>query len=78
MVRTHRHPIRGILGGLCLGLGLAILSVVYGINVAGAITPWVALIVGLLIGILLIYMPSIRKGRRQPPATYVAPGYPPR
>jgi uncharacterized YccA/Bax inhibitor family protein len=78
MVRKHRHPIRGILGGLFLGLGLAILSVVYGINVAGAITPWVMLAIGLLIGILLIYTPSIRKGRREAPTTYVAPGYPPR
>jgi hypothetical protein len=78
MVRKHRHPIRGILGGLIFGLGLAVGTIVYSINTAGPMTPWIALGIGLLLGILLIYMPSIRKGRRQPPTTYAAPGYPPR
>lgn len=77
MASKHRHWIRGIVGGLLLGLGLALATIIYAINPLGAITPWAAVGLGLLIGILLIFIPSIRKGRRQPPV-YTAPGYPPR
>jgi hypothetical protein len=76
MLRKHRHPIRGIFGGLLLGLGLAVASVVYSINSAGPMTPWIAFIIGLVVGIALIFIPSIRKGRRSRPQ--FAPGPPPR
>jgi hypothetical protein len=73
----HRHPFRAIIGGLLLGLGLAIATIVYAIAPLGAMTPWVALVVGLVIGILLMFIPSIRKGRRKRP-TYAGAGSPPR
>ena len=69
----HRYPFRGISGGLLLGLGLAIGSIVYAIVPLGAMTPWAALLLGLVIGIVLIFIPSVRKGRRQPPPGYIAP-----
>lgn len=75
-MRKHRHPFRAIIGGLLLGLGLGVGTIVYAINPLGAITPWVAVGLGLLIGILLIFIPSIRKGRRKPP-TYATPTPPP-
>ncbi|MEA2622007.1 MAG: hypothetical protein QOH61_917, partial [Chloroflexota bacterium] len=61
-----------------LGLGLAVGTIVYSINTLGPMTPWAAVGLGLLIGIVLIFIPSIRKGRRRPPPVYTAPGYPPR
>jgi hypothetical protein len=72
-MRTHHHPFRGIIGGLFLGLGLALATIIYGITTLGAITPWVALGVGLIIGIVFIFIPSIRKGRRKAPPGYYAP-----
>ena len=77
MLRKHRHPIRGIFGGLLLGLGLTLATVVYSINAAGPMTPWIAFVIGLVVGIALIFVPSVRKGRTKRP-TYAAPGPPPR
>ena len=69
MVVKHRHWIRGILGGLIFGLGLGVGSIVYGITTFGAMTPWVAVVLGLVLGIVLIFVPAIRKGRKpKPPA----------
>ncbi len=76
MLRKHRHPIRGIFGGLLLGLGLALATVVYSINAAGPMTPWIAFVIGLVVGIALVFVPSIRKGRASRPQ--YAPGPPPR
>lgn len=75
-MRKNRHPFRGIIGGVLLGLGLAIGTIVYAVNPLGAMTPWIAFILGLVIGILLVFVPSPRKGRTKPPA-YAAPGSPP-
>lgn len=74
MLRKHRHPIRGIFGGLLLGLGLALATVVYSINAAGPMTPWIAFVIGLVVGIALVFVPSIRKGR--PSRPQYAPGPP--
>lgn len=64
-MRKRRHPFRGIIGGLLLGVGLAIMAIVYGINTLGMLTPWVALLIGLAIGILLVFVPR-PWGRRRP------------
>lgn len=63
---VHRHWIRGIIGGLLVGIGLALATIIYGLNGIGAMTPWAAILVGLAIGIILALMPSIRGGRRKP------------
>lgn len=52
------HPFRGLLAGLLLGIGAGILAIVFGIVPIGALTPFVALggggLVGLILGLLHI------------------------
>lgn len=61
-----RHWIRGIFFGLLFGLGLGLMSIVYGFNALGPLTPWILVIVGLAIGILLIFVPR-PWGNKPPP-----------
>lgn len=67
-MRKQRHWIRGIFGGLLLGLGLAIGSIVYAFNAFGPMTPWVMVIVGLVLGLLVVFLPRPGGGKR-PAAT---------
>ena len=67
-MRKRRHWLRGILGGLLLGIGLGIGSIVYALSVFGPPTPWIMILVGLVIGILLIFVPR-PWGRKPPPRT---------
>ena len=67
-MRKRRHWIRGVIGGLLLGLGLALASIIYGINVFGPVTPWILLLIGLLIGIVLVLVPAPWRRREPPPA----------
>ncbi len=66
--RRRRHPWRGIIFGLILGLGLGLMSIIYGINTLGDLTPWVGVLVGLVLGILLIFVPRPWGRRSAPPA----------
>jgi peptidoglycan/LPS O-acetylase OafA/YrhL len=71
-MRKRRHWLRGILGGILFGLGLAILSIVLAFNALGAATPWILLLLGIILGIVLIFVPSpgaMRRRRAGPPAT---------
>ena len=52
-----RHWIRGLFFGLLFGLGLGIMSIVYGFNALGQWTPWILALVGLAIGVLLVFVP---------------------
>lgn len=52
-----RHPFRGLLFGLVLGLGGGILTVVFGIVPVGALSPLVALGAGGVIGLILGILP---------------------
>jgi len=66
-MRKRRHWFRGIIGGLLLGLGLGVASIVYAFNALGPLTPWILVLVGLVIGILLVLVPR-PWGRKRPPA----------
>lgn len=72
-MRKRRHPFRGIIGGLLLGLALGLGSVVYGFNALGPSTPLILVGVGLIIGILFIFIPSRKAMRAKPPAAGSAP-----
>jgi len=52
-----RHPIRGLLFGLVLGVGGGILAVVFGIVPVGSLSPLVALGAGGVIGLVLGLLP---------------------
>lgn len=73
-MRKRRHWFRGIIGGLLTGLGLAIGSIVYSFNALGPMTPWILIIVGVLLGIVLVMVPRPWGRRKRPaPAAEVAP-----
>lgn len=70
-MRKRRHWLRGIVGGILFGVGLAILSIVLGFNALGAATPWALLVLGMILGIVLVFVPSpgaMRRRRSGPPA----------
>lgn len=52
-----RHPFRGLLFGLVLGLGGGILAIVFGVVPLGALSPLVALGGGGVIGLVLGFLP---------------------
>lgn len=66
IMRKKRHPWRGLFFGLLLGLGLALMAVLYGWYFAGPLTPWLLLLLGVVIGLLMVFVPR-PWGRRQPP-----------
>lgn len=64
--RKKRHPIMGLFFGLLLGLGLGLMAIIYGIYFAGPLTPWLLVILGVVIGLAMSYVPRFW-GRKQPP-----------
>lgn len=62
-MRKRRHPFRGLLFGLLLGLGLGLMSIIYGINSMGVLTPWAAVVLGIVLGLIVVFIPS-RKAMR--------------
>ena len=58
-MRKRRHPIRGAVSGLLLGLGAALVTIIYGINVLGPLTPWLVVLAGVVVGLLVaLFVPS--------------------
>lgn len=55
-----RHPIRGLLGGLVLGIGLALVMVQAGFVPLGEATVIVVLVVSLLLGLLVSLLAPAR------------------
>jgi hypothetical protein len=51
------HFGRGLLTGILLGLGLAVLAIVFGFMPLGTITPWVALAAGPIVGAVVGLLP---------------------
>jgi drug/metabolite transporter (DMT)-like permease len=52
-----RHYIRGLFFGLLFGLGLGLMAIVYGWYFLGNYTPWILVVLGLVIGVLLAFVP---------------------
>lgn len=60
---AKRHPFRGLVGGLLLGLGLALLLLSYAVVPFGSATPWIVIggfaVLGALWG---LFGPRRRRG----------------
>ena len=65
--RKKRHPIMGLFFGLLLGLGLGLMAIIYAIYFAGPLTPWILVVLGIVIGLLMSFVPRLW-GRNPPPA----------
>lgn len=66
--RRKRRPIMGLFFGLLLGLGLGLMAIIYGIYFAGPMTPWLLVGLGVVVGLLMSFVPRFW-GRKPPPAT---------
>ena len=64
--RKKRHPVMGLIFGLLLGLGLGLLALVYGWYFAGSYTPWLLVVLGVVIGLVMSFVPR-PWGRSQKP-----------
>ena len=64
--RKKRHPWMGLFFGLLLGLGLGLMAIIYGWYFAGPMTPWFAVILGVVIGLVMAFVPR-PWGRKPPP-----------
>lgn len=62
VAKPKRHPFRGLLGGLFLGLGLALMVLVYGKAPFGTVTPFVCLLCGIAAGLVFgLFGPTRRR-----------------
>lgn len=66
--RKKRHPWMGLFFGLLLGVGLGLMAIIYGLYFAGPLTPWLLVILGVVIGLLMAFVPR-PWGRKPPPMT---------
>lgn len=64
--RKRRHPFMGLFFGLLLGIGLGLMAIVYGLYFLGSFTPWILVVIGIVIGLGMSFVPR-PWGRRSPP-----------
>ncbi len=61
-----RHPWRGLFFGFLFGLGLFMMAILFGWYWIGQYTPWLLLVLGIVLGLLLVFVPR-PWGRNPPP-----------
>lgn len=61
-----RHPFRGLFFGLLLGLGLGLMAIIYGVYALGPWTPWILVALGIVLGLLISFVPR-PWGQKPPP-----------
>ena len=64
--RKKRHPWMGLFFGLLLGIGLGLMAIIYGWYFLGSLTPWLLVILGIVIGLVMAFVPR-PWGRKPPP-----------
>jgi uncharacterized membrane protein len=64
VVRRRSHPFIGLIGGLLLGLGVALLLISYSLAPLGVATPWVTIAIFLVLGLLWGLFGPTRGGGR--------------
>ena len=64
--RKKRHPFRGLFFGLLLGIGLGLMAIIYGIYFLGPLTPWILVVLGVVVGLVMAFIPR-PWGRKPPP-----------
>lgn len=65
--RKKRHLFMGIFFGLLLGFGLGLMALIYGWYFIGQFTPWLLVALGVVIGIVMSFVP--RPWGRKPAPT---------
>ena len=61
-----RHPWRGLFFGFVFGVGLLMMAILMGWYWLGQYTPWILLVLGIVLGFLISYLPR-PWGKKQPP-----------
>jgi len=64
----HRHPWRGLFFGFLFGVGLFMMAILYGWYWVGQYTPWILLVLGVVLGLLISYIPRPWGNRPAPDA----------
>jgi uncharacterized membrane protein len=64
VVRRRSHPFIGLIGGLLLGLGVALLLISYSVVPLGLATPWVVIALFVILGLLWGLFGPTRGGGR--------------
>ena len=59
---------RGLFFGILFGFGLGLMAILYGFYFLGSYTPWILVVIGIVIGVLIAFVPR-PWGRSAPPAT---------
>jgi hypothetical protein len=65
---VKRRPIRGALWGLLLGVGVTALLIMYSVIAVGTLTPWVVLLVFIVLGVLWGLFGPAKRTRDLPPS----------
>ncbi|MFQ5558194.1 MAG: hypothetical protein ACE5GB_11900 [Acidimicrobiales bacterium] len=71
--KLKRHPIRGALYGIPLGLGLALILIGQSVIALGTWPPFLVLIGGVVFGVVWAFVAPAKKPKGAPPATAPEP-----
>ncbi len=74
---VKHHPIRGLMGGLCLGIARSIFAMVFGVVVVGSAGAIGIIAAGTLLGVVIVYVLPPKGGKGGPATASVATAAPP-
>ena len=65
--KVKRHPIRGALWGLMMGIGVALILINFAVIAFGTIVPWIVIGVFVVLGVLWGLFAPAKKPKGEPP-----------